>query len=483
MNNSRWSIGLLLFGISLCGCAAPQTMSRIETQTAIPIEPGRGASIAVSKVQFTNGGRVSTYNGLLKVFQGAQNYSSSEMNDKSADVALNLSEQLKTTGYRVVGSQSALFGQDTNDAEFLLGANATEYEVNRYAFLAGDYAEGNARVSFELYDPRLKRVVYRKGASGNAVLKGQNSNAGSEAIVVALSEVLADPVFVDIVTQNRPKQQVQIAEQAAPETTPNVVSDIDYPSFRSPERANDFAFIVGIEKYKELPSADYATRDADAVRRHFVALGYPTRNIIQLRDQEATRTGLQKYLEEWLPNNVSPDSRVFFYFSGHGVPDPKTGQAYLVPWDGDPQFLQSTAYPVKQLYASLNSLKAKEIVVALDSCFSGAGGRSILPKGMRPLVTKVNVGIPPSEKLVVFTATSADEITGSMENQGHGIFTYYFLKGLGGSATGPSGEVTVQSLYDYLKPKVADAARRQNRQQTPVLLGGEHNLMLYRPQQ
>ncbi|MBI5883467.1 MAG: hypothetical protein HZB91_10240, partial [Elusimicrobia bacterium] len=53
--------------------------------------------------------------------------------------------------------------------------------------------------------------------------------------------------------------------------------------------------------------------------------------------------------------------------------------------------------------------------------------------------------------------------------QGHGTFTYYFLKGLNGGAKDGSGRVTTQALYDYLKPKVQDAARRQNRDQEPVL--------------
>ena len=39
------------------------------------------------------------------------------------------------------------------------------------------------------------------------------------------------------------------------------------------------------------------------------------------------------------------DSTVYFYYSGHGAPDLKTGQAYLVPWDGDAQFLKDTALP------------------------------------------------------------------------------------------------------------------------------------------
>lgn len=58
----------------------------------------------------------------------------------------------------------------------------------------------------------------------------------------------------------------------------------------------------------------------------------------------------------------------------------------------------------------------------------------------------------------------------AISHEGHGAFTYYLLKGLAGAAKNDSGHVTVQSLYGYLTPKVQDAARLHNRDQTPQLL-------------
>ncbi|MBI3564169.1 MAG: ankyrin repeat domain-containing protein [Elusimicrobia bacterium] len=230
-------------------------------------------------------------------------------------------------------------------------------------------------------------------------------------------------------------------------------SDIDAPARRGAERPDDFALVIGIEEYQSLPRADYGVRDAQTVRT------------------QATKGKLQSYLQEWLPRNVKPDSTVFVYYSGHGAPEPAWGDAYLVPWDGDPMFLATTGLSLKQFYADLAKLKVKRVVVALDACFSGAGGRSVLAKGARPLVVKVNEAVPASERLTVLAAASGSEITGSLADQGHGLFTYYFLKGLSGAAKNASGEVTPKSLYDYLKPRVQDEARRQNREQTPTLAG------------
>jgi hypothetical protein len=254
------------------------------------------------------------------------------------------------------------------------------------------------------------------------------------------------------------------APPPAPAAAPAIVSDVDEPAYITGSRDDDFALVIGVEKYSKLPEARFAQRDAEAVKRHLLALGYPQRNVITLLGESATRGALQGYLEEWLPKNVKPDSTVFVYYSGHGAPDPASGQAFLVPWDGDPRFLQSTAYPLKQLYGDLAKLKAKSTIVALDSCFSGAGGRSVLADGARPLVAHVD-DAPAEGSLTVLTAAGGDEITSTLPDQGHGLFTYFLLKGL------TKGKRNARQLYDFLKPRVQDEASRQNRQQTPALLG------------
>ncbi len=246
-------------------------------------------------------------------------------------------------------------------------------------------------------------------------------------------------------------------------------SDIDEPGYRMSERPDDFAVVIGIDGYKNLPAAQFGERDAQTMRDHLVAMGYPKRHVILLKGDAATGNGMRKYLEEWLPRNVKPDSTVFFYYSGHGAPDVESGKAFLVPWDGDASFLKSTAYPVEKLYASLNRLKARRIIVALDACFSGAGGRSVLAKGARPLVTTVDEGFSRRGKIALFTAASGSEITTTIADEGHGIFTYYFIKGLQGAAKDASGRVTAKGLFQYLMPKVQDEARLQNREQTPSL--------------
>lgn len=244
-------------------------------------------------------------------------------------------------------------------------------------------------------------------------------------------------------------------------------SEVEAPGFSFPEDPNKFALVIGVEKYQGAPAADHATRDARSMRAHLKALGYPERNIVLLTDQQAGKSSLEKYLEAWLPKNTDEKSTVLFYFSGHGAPNPDDQQAYLMPWDGDPKFLENTGYPVKRLYERLNALKAKKVLVAMDACFSGAGGRSVIAKGTRPLVGKVDAGQSIAGRVNALTASAVDETTGADEEAGHGLFTYQLLKAL----QTRQGRASFKTLFDDLSPKVRDAARRDNRDQTPQLIG------------
>lgn len=251
-------------------------------------------------------------------------------------------------------------------------------------------------------------------------------------------------------------------------------SEVEKPSYKRSEDDSRFAVVVGVERYSGgVPPAEHAARDAKAVKAHLLALGYPERNIALITDHQAGKAALEKYLEAWLPKQVGPDSKVFFYFSGHGAPDVTKGEAYLIPWDGDPKFLDATAYPVKRVYQKLNALKAKQVLVAMDACFSGVGGRSVIAKGLRPLVAKVDDGAAAAGRLSALTASASDEASGAHEESGHGLFTYELLRALGASG----GKATLRQLHEALSPRVRDAARRDNRDQTPQLLGkGEEAL-------
>ena len=257
---------------------------------------------------------------------------------------------------------------------------------------------------------------------------------------------------------------------------PMVKSDIDeLPAMAPPKNKNAYAIVIGVERYRQkLPKADFATQDARLVANYLIkAMGYPEENVITLLNDRASKSDFEKYFEKWLGNNVEKGSRVFIYYSGHGAPDPKTGGAYLVPYDGDPSFIAETGYSLKRMYDALGKLPATEIVVALDSCFSGAGGRSVLAKGARPLVMNLQSTITVSRNMTVLSASSGEQISSTYDEKGHGLFTYFMLKGIKNEdVVKPDGSIRMDDLFGYIKPQVERIARKQyNNEQSPQLIG------------
>jgi hypothetical protein len=80
---------------------------------------------------------------------------------------------------------------------------------------------------------------------------------------------------------------------------------------------------------------------------------------------------------------------------------------------------------------------------------------------------------PTSRNMTVLAASSGDEISMSYEEKGHGLFTYFLLKGIKEEdVVGPDGSLKIGRLYNYVKPQVAKVARKKyNNDQTPQLIG------------
>ena len=289
-----------------------------------------------------------------------------------------------------------------------------------------------------------------------------------------------DPVYfyaLDILpaTKDMTLSSTSRQEPRRLEPLPRKASDVDTvpnPKRGAKER-NAVALVIGISKYRDeaIPQVLYARRDAEMMAAYLVAVGGVSRSKIKLlTDEGATLSDLSAYVEEWLPRRVFKETTVFVYYAGHGTPNVATGKAFLLPYDGHADF-QNKLYPLERLYENLERLSAKEVVVMLDSCFSGATGRSVLPVGARPVGIAIENPVLASKKLVVLAASTGTQISSDYEKEQHGLFTYFLLKGLRGEAdSDASGTVDVHELYDYTSNKVASVASEElNRDQTPVL--------------
>ena len=212
----------------------------------------------------------------------------------------------------------------------------------------------------------------------------------------------------------------------------NIDIENNIPSSKINENA--IAVVLGIEKYRNVGNVSFASRDASIVKEYFnKTLGIPIDNIYFKLNGEVTKGEMEKIFGGWLQNRVDENTSVYVYYAGHGAPS-EDQNAYLIPNDGDPNYAEVTGYSLNKIYNQLEKLPTNKITVFIDACFSGQDReQKLLIKDARGLGIKTKPSTIP-DKLNVFSASSNDQVSSGWPDKKHGLFTYYMLKGIQGSA-------------------------------------------------
>ena len=234
-----------------------------------------------------------------------------------------------------------------------------------------------------------------------------------------------------------------------------------------------YALVIGIEKYRDVAAATGARRDAERFAEMArTTLGVPEDNIRTLLDERAGKSDIAKQIR-WLQSNVPAGGRIYMYFSGHGAPDPTSGVSFIVPYDGDPQYLAESAIKMTEILGDLEKTKAKDVLAIADSCFSGQGGRSVLAPGTRPLVRVQEVKT--TARVALLSASSGAEISGPSADGKGGLFSKYLIEAIGSGQADMNGDgqISLKELEDWIKPRVKREAKKANRDQTPSVQVGK----------
>jgi hypothetical protein len=377
----------------------------------------------------------------------------------------------------------ALFGQALLQQGFVVAANERDAEATLTVRIS--FFTGRPSIRFDVELTNGTRVIDTLTMTNEAAYDFACPPADCPVLVrkwlVAqiLNQTCRSPSWVRYAQQRKSRPQAPRAAQPAaaagaplatvpPPPTPPPAR----PALRAAPQPNALALVVGIERYRAgLPRPSGARRDAErfaALLRE--SMGVPEENMVVALDEMATRSDIEKHLD-WLKGQAGPGSRIYLYFSGHGAPE-ADGSSYLLPYDGDPRYLKRTGLLLGEVMAALGQTKAREIVAFVDACFSGAGGRSVLPPGARPLVAVKQTAAQP--RVAFFAAAASDEISGPVPGGTGGLFTDTVLAAL---ATGQAdfdgdGAVSLRELEQWVRSRVVRAARRDNRSQTPTLTVG-----------
>jgi hypothetical protein len=340
---------------------------------------------------------------------------------------------------------------------------------------------GNSRSSFDLGD--IESGDYKDFTFGIVTAK----TATALDIRIDLKESrpqfskLAQPLNLALNKIEQTTQQLVVKGRESGgriAQAPNLSSDVDrdIPVLAKPDR-NRWGVIIGIENYQKVNApVPFARRDALIMKDYFInILGIPEENIYTKTNNDASKTEFSTIFGPRLAKNASgKDNEVFVYYSGHGVPDNRGREAYLLPYDGIPEYPETSGYGLQTLYTDLGKLNAKHVTIFLDSCFSGRNrdNQSILTGAKALVITPELPSVAPG--MTVFSAAGGQQMANVYEDQQHGLFTYYLMKGLRGEADADNDKnITQQELNNYLRQNVTSISRRLDREQEPQLMSSD----------
>ena len=331
----------------------------------------------------------------------------------------------------------------------------------------------NDKASTSVQSNKYIYVEVQQGESINSIAKKYgvrvtdiskiNNVKTSQILKVGQTLLIPNKIGYIVNTQmpsQNPENEIALQKSNEERTSP---IDSNIPIAKT-NTDNTYVLIIANETYSFLDKVNYATNDGKIFKEYCIkTLGIPEKQIFLYENASygLIADGVSK-LTYCLDN--FENSKAIVYYCGHGIPDEKTGQAYLIPVDGKGTNM-TTCYSLKNLYKTLAATKAQSITYFMDACFTGAnkeGSMLVAARGVaREPVKETLAG-----KTVVFSASSGDETAMTLEEQGHGLFTYYLLKKLQET----EGNVTYGELADYINKNVKkDAFLINEKPQTPVV--------------
>lgn len=224
-----------------------------------------------------------------------------------------------------------------------------------------------------------------------------------------------------------------------------------------------WVLLVGVNKYQDenLPALRYSALDCQGLGEALAEAtqGFPHKEVIihhdfavQVPHLKIVRTSLKQIVSE-----AKPQDTILFYFSGHGVLEPDSQQVVLCLADTEKGNLLDTSLGLQELLQMLGNSSAHQQLVWLDACHSGGmtlrGSRGEGVPLLNPTLQLVEVLRQRAAQSKGFYALlSCDHTQQSWEfpELGHGVFTYYLMRGLLGEAADSQGVIDADGLYKYV---------------------------------
>jgi uncharacterized caspase-like protein len=253
------------------------------------------------------------------------------------------------------------------------------------------------------------------------------------------------------------------------ETTPLELTTADSGAA---EHGRLFVLAIGIDHFAAPALAlNFAVADAETFVRTIQRAGahlFSAIDVTQLTDQQATRSAILDAFDR-LAARIRPNDTFLFYVASHGVRSEGDGRFLLIPQDvadiSSWQALGSAAIDETTLIGALSRIRARDALLFLDTCYSGAVTADAL----------ANVGHETGRYLLA-ASSSLQEALDSYDSS-NGVFVYAVREGLQGRAPhGSDDVVSALALGEYVSARVGQLARQKGHDQDAVFKTAQEEL-------
>jgi uncharacterized caspase-like protein len=219
-----------------------------------------------------------------------------------------------------------------------------------------------------------------------------------------------------------------------------------------PQIRRKLAVLVGIDNYADdrIPSLDNAGRDAEAVAAVLEGkLGYQT---IVVRD--AGREAILGVLNK-LALQARPNDSIVVYYAGHGTVLEDSGRGYWIPANADAA-RPETWISNTDVDRVLGSIRASQVVLISDSCFSG---NLVSDRSLRASANSVDAQALLRRRAAVVMSSGGNEPVADGSRDGHSPFAASLLTTLQGLDAWRPGSNVFSTVYTEVTRQMPQTPR------------------------
>jgi formylglycine-generating enzyme required for sulfatase activity len=149
----------------------------------------------------------------------------------------------------------------------------------------------------------------------------------------------------------------------------------------------------------------------------------------KVRRIPATRNELFPAISAITRSSTDTNALIVMSFSTHGFE--KEGRAYVMPVDGNREFIEETGIPLQTVKARLQEAKANKKLLIIDACRESPQAQT---RGASRMNEQLLKALRQAEGMAILSSCAVGQLSWEADELKQGVFTYFLLKALEGAA-------------------------------------------------